>query len=144
MPYAEPYAMKVKKTYRLEQGTVDEIGAIADREGVSATVAVERAIAAYGAGADANVAIPSASGDPPSTAVDALAAQLAVKDEQIRTLGDALKAAQALNAASIGRAPALAEGPTEEEARARAEAAAEAERERIRSLPLLRRLLGKF
>lgn len=116
---------KAKKTYRLEQETLDKLAKLAEAEGITATEALERAVLAYGSVPDASHTqshtVPDAShtpGDGESKAVEALAAelerlhsQLAAKDRQIETLGDALKsaqdtakAAQALHAADI---PAL-------------------------------------
>ena len=83
--------MKVKKTYRLEQDTVSELERIAETEGVTATEALERAVATYGRVPDAK---PYADGAGESPLVDAVVAQLAVKDAQIEALGRALEAAQ--------------------------------------------------
>lgn len=107
---------KAKRTYRLEQETLDKLAELAEKEGITATEALERAVLAYGS-------VPDGSHTPQdgeSRAVEALSAelerlhsQLETKDRQIETLGDALKAAQdtakaaqALQAASI---PALEE-----------------------------------
>ena len=108
---------KAKRTYRLEQETLDRLAEIAEAEGVTATEALERAIRAYGTEPDASHT-ESHTGqtfsDAGSPAVEALAAelerlhgQLDVKDAQIETLGKALadaqataKAAQALHAAT--------------------------------------------
>ena len=101
---------KAKRTYRLEQETLDRLAEIAEAEGVTATEALERAIRAYGMVPDRSHTVLEAD----SSAVDALAAelerlhgQLDVKDAQIEKLGEALadaqataKGAQALHAAT--------------------------------------------
>lgn len=138
--------MKVKKTYRLEQEIADKITADASAEGISATEVIERAVRAYQA-----VESP-AKGDSQATdtlVIKALTDQLAVKDDQITTLGDALKAAQALNAASLkslAESPVqtLPTGPTETEIQARIDAAVSAERGRISKLSLMDRLRRRF
>lgn len=94
---------KVKKTFRVEQGTADVIARIAAAEGVSETVAVERAVLAYSCGArpDADAERPPV---PDGPAVSALVSQLAEKDAQISRLMDmvaegtrAVQGAQALH-----------------------------------------------
>ena len=106
--------VKAKRTYRLEQETLDRLADIAEAEGVTATEALERAIRAYGTEPDGSHTHGQAVSGSDSAAVDALAAelerlhgQLDVKDAQIRTLGEALadaqataKGAQALHAAT--------------------------------------------
>lgn len=99
--------LKTARTYRLSPAAIIAISAIADRDGVSATEAVERAVAAF--------AEPAREPEPDAAtaaAVDALAAQLSAKDEQIAALTSALgaaqdttKAAQALQAAAMQRLP---------------------------------------
>lgn len=109
---------KAKRTYRLEQETIDKLAQLAESEGITATEALERAVLAYGTEPDTSHTEPDASHtamDGDSRAVEALSAelerlhdQLDVKDAQIQTLGNALadaqataKAAQALQAASL-------------------------------------------
>lgn len=113
--------MKVKKTYRIEEETVSKLGRIAESEGVSATEALERAVAAYGMVPDTE---PYAGGPAGSPLVDAVVAQLAVKDAQIEALGRALeaaqetaKAAQALHA--MGQQRAIEDAPAHEVRRTR-------------------------
>lgn len=105
---------KAKRTYRLEQETLDKLAEISEAEGVTATEALERAILAYGTEPDASHTESQTLSDAGSPAVEALAAelerlhgQLDVKDAQIEKLGEALadaqataKAAQALHAAT--------------------------------------------
>lgn len=105
---------KAKRTYRLEQETLDRLAGIAEAEGVTATEALERAILAYGTEPDASHTESQTLSDAGSPAVEALAAELErlhgqidVKDAQIEKLGEALadaqataKAAQALHAAT--------------------------------------------
>lgn len=105
---------KAKRTYRLEQETLDRLAGIAEAEGITATEALERAILAYGTEPDASHTESQTLSDAGSPAVEALAAelerlhgQLDVKDAQIEKLGEALadaqataKAAQALHAAT--------------------------------------------
>lgn len=95
--------MKVKKTYRLEQETIDELEKLCSDSGKSATEVIEDAVH------DA-IRVPYAerAGDDGSDAMAALTDQLAVKDDQIASLGRALeaaqetaKAAQALHAANV-------------------------------------------
>lgn len=95
--------MKVKKTYRLEQETIDELEKLCFDSGKSATEVIEDAVH------DA-IRVPYAerAGDDGSDAMAALVGQLAVKDDQIASLGRALeaaqetaKAAQALHAANV-------------------------------------------
>lgn len=105
---------KAKRTYRLEQETLDKLAEIAEAEGVTATEALERAIRAYGRVPDASHTDGHTVSEADSAAVDALAAelerlhgQLNVKDAQIEKLVEALadaqataKGAQALHAAT--------------------------------------------
>lgn len=105
---------KAKRTYRLEQETLDKLAEIAEAEGVTATEALERAIRAYGMVPDTSHTDGHTVSEADSAAVEALAAelerlhgQLDVKDAQIEKLGEALadaqataKGAQALHAAT--------------------------------------------
>lgn len=107
-------AARIKRTYRLAQGTLDKLAIIAERERVTATEAIERAVMAYGSEPDESHTESHTQPDGGSQALEALSAelerlhgQLAVKDEQIGRLADALedaqaatKAAQALHAAA--------------------------------------------
>ena len=95
--------MKVKKTYRLEQETIEELEKLCSDSGKSATEVIEGAIH------DA-IHVPDVEriGDGWAQTVAALTDQLAVKDDQIASLGRALeaaqetaKAAQALHAANV-------------------------------------------
>lgn len=95
--------MKVKKTYRLEQETIDELEKLCSDSGKSATEVIEGAIH------DA-IRLPDTerAGEGWAQTVAALTDQLAVKDDQIASLGRALeaaqetaKAAQALHAANV-------------------------------------------
>ena len=95
--------MKVKKTYRLEQETIDELEKLCSDSGKSATEVIEGAIH------DA-IRLPDTerAGEGWAQTVTALTEQLAVKDDQIASLGRALeaaqepaKAAQALHAANV-------------------------------------------
>ena len=93
---------KAKRTYRLEQDTLDRLAGIAEAEGITATEALERAIRSYGTEPDASHTESQTFSDAGSPAVEALAAelerlhgQLDVKDAQIETLGKALADAQA-------------------------------------------------
>lgn len=95
--------MKVKKTYRLEQKTIDELEELCERSGKTATEAIEDAI-------HHAIRVPyvERADDGGSDAMVALVGQLAVKDGQIASLGRALevaqetaKAAQALHAANV-------------------------------------------
>lgn len=99
---------KCKKTYRLDADLVESLQAKADREGITATDAVEAAIRAYVRMSDAGPdEMPYASHtDGDAVLVDVLARQLETKDGQIRDLTKALlnaqeqgKAAQVLQAA---------------------------------------------
>lgn len=107
MPYGLPDGshtrMKVKKTYRLEQETIEELEKLCSDSGKSATEVIEGAIH------DA-IHVPDVEriGDGWAQTVAALTDQLAVKDDQIASLGRALeaaqetaKAAQALHAANV-------------------------------------------
>lgn len=105
---------KVKRTYRIEQETADMLAERAERDGVTATEALERAIRAYGKEPDASHTEGHTFSEAGLPAVEALAAelerlhgQLDVKDRQIEQLGSALadaqataKGAQALHAAT--------------------------------------------
>ena len=81
--------MKVKKTYRLEQETIDELEKLCSDSGKSATEVIEGAIH------DA-IRLPDTerAGEGWAQTVTALTEQLAVKDDQIASLGRALEAAQ--------------------------------------------------
>lgn len=99
----EPYAMKVKKTYRLEEETIAELEKLCERSGKTATEVVEDAI--HGAIREPDT---ERAGGGWAQTVAALTEQLAVKDGQIASLGRALesaqetaKAAQALHAANV-------------------------------------------
>lgn len=105
---------KAKRTYRLEQETLDKLAEISEAEGVTATEALERAIRAYGMVPYGSHTDGHTVSEADSAAVEALAAelerlhsQLDVKDAQIEKLGEALadaqataKGAQALHAAT--------------------------------------------
>ena len=86
--------MKVKKTYRLEQETIDELEKLCSDSGKSATEVIEGAIH------DA-IRLPDTerAGEGWAQTVAALTDQLAVKDDQIASLGRALEAA--LHAANV-------------------------------------------
>ena len=89
--------MKVKKTYRLEQETIDELEKLCSDSGKSATEVIEGAIH------DA-IRLPDTerAGEGWAQTVTALTEQLAVKDDQIASLGrETAKAAQALHAANV-------------------------------------------
>ena len=101
--------MKVKKTYRLEQETIDELEKLCSDSGKSATEVIEGAIH------DA-IRLPDTerAGEGWAQTVAALTDQLAVKDDQIASLGRALeaaqetaKAAQALHAADKAEVMAI-------------------------------------
>lgn len=80
---------KVSRTYRIEQKTADKITEIAENENMTATEVVEDAIRAYSPGKYiGNTANKVDSTD--SQALTALVEQLAVKDEQIAKLMDAV------------------------------------------------------
>lgn len=99
--------MKVKKTYRIEEETISELQRFCDSTGKTATEVIEGAIRdairePYGESG------PERAGDGWAQTVAALTDQLAVKDDQIASLGRALeaaqetaKAAQALHAANV-------------------------------------------
>ena len=80
--------MKVKKTYRLEQETINELEKLCADSGKSATEVIEGAIH------DA-IRLPDTerAGEGWAQTVAALTEQLAVKDGQIASLGRALEAA---------------------------------------------------
>lgn len=95
--------MKVKKTYRLEQETIDELEKLCSDSGKSATEIIENTI--HNA-----IRLPDTkrAGEGWAQTVTALTEQLAVKDDQIASLGRTLeatqetaKAAQALHAANV-------------------------------------------
>ena len=98
--------MKVKKTYRLEQETINELEKLCADSGKSATEVIEGAIH------DAiRLSDTERAGEGWAQTVAALTEQLAVKDGQIASLGRALeaaqetaKAAQALHAANVKQA----------------------------------------
>lgn len=97
--------MKIKKTYRLEQETIDELEKLCADNGRSATEVIEGAI--HSAIQKQDDAI---RGNQPE-AIDALVKQLTVKDKQIADLSaalvsaqDTVKAAQALHAANVQQA----------------------------------------
>lgn len=90
---------KVKRTYRLEQDTVDKLAELAQSEGCTVTDALERAIRSYCQMSDDGHTRPVDD----SRAVDALSDELArlhsqldEKDDQLRRLGDALADAQSM------------------------------------------------
>ena len=94
---------KVKKTFRIEAETASQLGKLAEKEGVTATELLERAIRAYGSEPYAchtpshtpdKPPTPSFSGDAASAAMAVLTDQLAVKDRQIADLSAALVSAQ--------------------------------------------------
>ncbi|WP_195302508.1 ribbon-helix-helix domain-containing protein [Eggerthella lenta] len=99
--------MKVKKTYRLEEETIDYLEKLCEQSGKTATEVIEGAIRdairePYGKSDHERA------GDGWAQTVAALTEQLAVKDGQIASLGRALesaqetaKAAQALHAANV-------------------------------------------
>ena len=122
MPYGLPDGshtrMKVKKTYRLEQETIEELEKLCSDSGKSATEVIEGAIH------DA-IHVPDVEriGDGWAQTVAALTDQLAVKDDQIASLGRALeaaqetaKAAQALHAANVQERALDGEGDFREDA----------------------------
>lgn len=101
---------KVKKTYRLEQNTIDYLVSLASDAGLTVTEALERAILAYGSEPDVchtQEAARDKAVDVLSEELTRLHSQLDAKDRQIDRLTDALadaqataKAAQALHAAT--------------------------------------------
>lgn len=103
MPDGSHTLLKVKKTYRLEQETVNELEKLCSESGKTATEVIEGAIHDAIRGPYAERA-----GDGWAQTVAALTEQLAVKDGQIASMGRALeaaqetaKAAQALHAANV-------------------------------------------
>lgn len=82
---------KLKKTFRMDEDTLNELVKLADRWGVSQAAAVERAVQAAAQTSDKEQAVDS-------RVMDTLTRQLEVKDEQIAELGRALHAAQVLQA----------------------------------------------
>ena len=111
MPYGLPDGshtrMKVKKTYRLEQETIEELEKLCSDSGKSATEVIEGAIH------DA-IHVPDVEriGDGWAQTVAALTDQLAVKDDQIASLG-----ASAGSGAGDGQAPRRCTRPTSRSAR---------------------------
>lgn len=100
--------MKVKKTYRLEQETIDELEKLCSDSGKSATEVIEGAIH------DA-IRLPDTerAGEGWAQTVTALTEQLAVKDDQIASLGRALEAAgdgQSRPGAARGQRPGARAG----------------------------------
>lgn len=107
---------KIKKTYRLEEETVELVDHAADRDGLTATEIVEAAVCSYCAAGVPDSQKSVAVGDEALscivTQLEAKDAQLAAKDEQITALQEQLtqitaallaaqesvKAAQALHA----------------------------------------------
>lgn len=121
---------KVKRTYRLEQDTVNKLAELANSGGCTATEALERAILAYGSMPDDSHTDGHTVGGDDSRAVDVLAdelerlhAQLDEKDEQIRRLGDALENAQSLERGALAlhaaTTQAIASGDGERKGRLR-------------------------
>ena len=118
---------KVKRTYRLEQDTVDKLGELSKADGVTVTEVLERAVMAYGNEPDESHTEGHTLPDGGQPAVAALSAelerlhgQLDVKDRQIERLADALsdaqataRAAQALHAMGEQR-NALEDAPAKE------------------------------
>lgn len=89
---------RIAKTYRLTASTVQMIGEICESENVSATKAVELAIAAYCLEDCETQSESNNSAEDGSTnaiAIDVLREQLAIKDGQIAVLTD--KLSEALN-----------------------------------------------
>lgn len=80
---------KIKKTFRITQETADKLEEIAKEQGCTATAALEYAIQNSHTNDQNNHTEPYS-----DKVLDALTQQLAVKDEQIRSLGKALKDAQ--------------------------------------------------
>ena len=94
---------RIAKTYRLMASTVQMIGEICESENVSATKAIELAIAAYCADDCETQSTSNNNADESNTnaiAIDVLREQLAVKDGQIAKLTDEL-------AASLNRSQTL-------------------------------------
>ncbi len=81
---------KLKKTFRIEEESFDELVRLADEWGVSQGAAIERAVQAARQAPDTRQTADSA-------VLDALTAQLAVKDAQINELLRAVQGAQALH-----------------------------------------------
>ncbi len=81
---------KLKKTFRIEEESFDELVKLADEWGVSQGAAIERAIHSARQS-------PDGGGAPDGPVLEALTAQLAVKDEQISELLQAVRGAQALH-----------------------------------------------
>ena len=134
---------KVKKTFRIEKSVAEELAETAESEGRTATEIVEKAITFYasrdeksgdqvrensgGKGAGA-----SSQGGSDDAETNALLQQLAVKDEQISKLTEALlnaqesaKAAQILHAVDVVP-PTLASGERKENRKSRWRRLAEA------------------
>ena len=70
---------KKPRTFRLSKEAEDSISAVAERDGVSATEVVERAVISYASGPHGG----DARSDAPGAAIEALTAQLGAKDAQI-------------------------------------------------------------
>lgn len=88
---------RVKKTFRLSAETVSELAKLAERDGISQTEALERAIRSYGTEPYESHTVPDAGADAGgavSEAVASLSKQLEVKDSQIESLSRALESAQ--------------------------------------------------
>lgn len=81
---------KVKKTFRLEEETCSALAALAESWGVTQADALDRAIRSAGHEPGGSPAEERADASTPDAAVSALAAQLAVKDEQIAKLMEAV------------------------------------------------------
>lgn len=109
--------MKTARTYRFNQTTLDSIEAISEHKHISATEAVERAMAAYAGSFTVDSETAEQADGGTLAAIDALTSQISVKDAQISALTvqlsettaalrasqDSLKAAQALHAADVKR-----------------------------------------
>ena len=81
---------KLKKTFRIEEEYFDELVKLADDWGVSQGAAIERAV-------QMARQAPDVRGTADGAVLDALTAQLAVKDSQIQDLLRTVQAAQALH-----------------------------------------------
>ena len=88
----EPYGydMSSKKTFRLTDADVEALNIIMERDGISQTEAVRRAV--HRLAADHTDAVRD--NQPEKAIIDTLTSQLAAKDEQIAGLMTALTAAQ--------------------------------------------------
>lgn len=114
---------KAKRTYRLEQDTLDRLAGIAEAEGITATEVIERAIRSYGSEPDSSHTVSHTADSVAITALsdelERLHGQLTAKDEQIERLGAALvaaqesvKAAQSLHAVDAAKTLALEDSET--------------------------------